>query len=312
MTYPKVSVLIPCYNSGKYVGETLESVFRQTWPNIEVIVVDDGSTDGSAEVIRSFARSNLRLIEQANSGAAAARNACCAHAAGDFVQYLDADDLLEPDKIRLQMERLRDAPGCIASAEWGRFYRTSDETRFREEAISRDLDPVEWLTLTPSGLIFPALWLIPMPTIRAIGPWHKDLTLSDDSEYFTRALLASKRVLFCPGARCHYRSGMPGSLSGTKSPQGIASHFKVLELCESYVRSVEDSERVRCSFAQAWQYLAHGVYPYDKQVAARALERAKALHPIQIRPDGGPRFRVLSRLIGWRAARVLQVRSGRP
>lgn len=312
MDSPKVSVLIPCYNAGKYVGETLESVFRQTWPNIEVIVVDDGSTDRSVEVIRSFARPNLRLIEQINRGAAVARNTCCAHATGDFVQYLDADDLIEPDKIRLQMERLRNAPRCIASAEWGRFYRTPQETQFREEAISRDLNPVDWITLSPSGLIFPALWLIPMQTVRAIGPWLEDLTLNDDSEYFMRVLMASERVLFCAGARCHYRSGLPGSLSGIKSPRGIASNFKVLELCESYVRAVEDSERVRCSFAQAWQYLAHGVYPYDKQVAARALERAKALHPIRIRPGGGPRFRVLSRLIGWRAARILQVASGRP
>ena len=59
MSFPKVSVLIPCYNAEKYVGETLESVFRQTWPNIEVIVVDDGSTDSSARVIRSFGRPNL-------------------------------------------------------------------------------------------------------------------------------------------------------------------------------------------------------------------------------------------------------------
>lgn len=312
MDVPKVSILIPCYNAEKYVGETLESVFRQTWPNIEVVVVDDGSTDSSAEVIRSFARPQLQLIQQTNRGQTAALNVCCSRATGNFVQYLDADDLIEPDKIAIQIKRLIEAPGCIASAEWGRFYQTPQETQFREEAISRDLNPIDWLTLSPSGVIFPALWLIPMPTVRIIGPWLEDLTLCNDSEYFTRALMASKRVLFCAGARCHYRSGLPGSLSGIKTPQGIASQFKVLDLCESYVRAVEDSERVQCSFAQAWQYLAHGVYPYDKHVAERALERATALHPIRIRPGGGARFRVLSRLIGWRAARVLQVRSGRP
>src|ERR1700688_2815435 len=116
MSVPKVSVLIPCYNAEKYVGETLESVFRQTWPELEVIVVDDGSTDGSAAVVRSFARPNLRLIQQANRGQTGALNVCCSQATGDFVQYLDADDLIDPDKIALQVERLRSAPRCIASA----------------------------------------------------------------------------------------------------------------------------------------------------------------------------------------------------
>ena len=312
MNFPRVSVLIPCYNAEKYVGETLESVFRQTWPELEVIVVDDGSTDGSADVVRSFARPNLRLIQQPNRGQTAALNVCCSHTTGDFVQYLDADDLIEPDKIALQIERLQDAPLCIASSEWGRFYRTPEETQFREDAVWRDLSPIDWLTLSRFGMMFPALWLIPMATVRAIGPWNEDLSLANDAEYFTRAVLASERVLFCRGARCHYRSGILGSLSGSRTPRHFASQFKVTELCESYVRAVEDSERVRRCFAVTWQQMAHFAYPYDKAVATRALERAEGLHPIRTRPGGGLRFRAMSRIIGWRAARVLQVRSGRP
>jgi glycosyltransferase involved in cell wall biosynthesis len=311
MSLPKVSVLIPCYNAEKYVGETLESVFRQTWPEIEVIVVDDGSTDGSAAVVRSFARPNLRMVRQTNRGSTAARNVCCARATGDFVQFLDADDLIEPDKIALQMERLRTAPRCIASAEWGRFYRTPLETQFHAGPVGCDLAPVDWLVLSAMGMMFPALWLIPMPIIRAIGSWNEDLSLADDMEYFTRAVLASERILFCAGARCQYRSGIPGSLSGGRSPRALASQFKVIDLCESHVRAVEDAERVRFVFALLWQRLAHFAYPYDRPTAIQALNRAAALHPIRIRPGGGLRFRVLSRVIGWRAARILQVASGR-
>jgi len=311
MHFPKVSVLIPCYNAEKYVGETLESVFRQTWPAIEVIVVDDGSTDGSAAVVRSFARPNLRFIQQSNRGSTAARNACCSQATGDFVQYLDADDLIEPDKIALQMERLRDAPRCIASSEWGRFKRSPAETIFQAQPYWADSDPIDWLVLSGLGTMLTALWLIPMQTVRAVGPWNEGLSLADDAEYFTRVVLASERVIFCPGSRFHYRSGIPGSLSGSKSPRALASQFKVLDLCEGYIRAVEDSERVRRVFALNWQHLAHFAYPYDRAIASQALERAHALHPIRIRPDGGMRFRALSRIIGWRAARALQVASGR-
>jgi glycosyltransferase involved in cell wall biosynthesis len=311
MRSPKVSVLIPCYNAEKYVGETLESVFRQTWPEIEVIVVDDGSTDGSAAVVQSFARPNLRFIRQPNRGSTAARNVCCSQATGDFVQYLDADDLLEPDKIALQVARLGEASRCIASSEWGRFKRSPEETVFEVQPFWRDLSPNDWLVLSGLGMMFPALWLIPMVIVRAAGPWNEDLSLADDTEYFTRVLLASDRVLFCAGARCHYRSGISGSLSGRNSGRALASQFKVLELSEGHVRAAEDTERVRSVFALIWQRFAHFAYPYDRAIARRALERARSLHPVRIRPDGGMRFRALSRIIGWRAARVLQVASGR-
>jgi glycosyltransferase involved in cell wall biosynthesis len=314
MHFPKVSVLIPCYNADKYIGETLESVFRQTWPELEVIVVDDGSTDGSADVVRSFERPNLHFVQQPNRGSIVARNLCCSYATGEFVQYLDSDDLIAPDKIALQMRRLANAPRCVASAEWGRFYKSPQETRFCEEPVWRDLSPIDWLALSRAeglGMMFPALWLIPMNIVRAIGPWNKELSLADDTEYFTRVVLASDQVLFCAGARCYYRSGLRGSLSGTRSRRGLASQFTVLDLCERYLRAIEDSERVRRGLALSWQHLAHMAYPYDRALGERALERARSLHRVRIRPGGGPRFRVLSRLIGWRAARVLQVSSGR-
>src|ERR1700733_11674578 len=88
MSVPLVSVLIPCFNAGSYIGETLESVFRQTWPAIEIVVVDDGSTDGSAREIRRIARSNLILIESEHRGAAASRNEAFERSRGSFIQYL--------------------------------------------------------------------------------------------------------------------------------------------------------------------------------------------------------------------------------
>ena len=111
----KVSVIIPCYNAARYVGETLESVRRQTWPDLEVIVVDDGSTDDSVRIIETFAELDVILIRQSNRGQTAALNVGLARATGDFVQYLDADDLIDPDKIAIQMARLADSPGCVAS-----------------------------------------------------------------------------------------------------------------------------------------------------------------------------------------------------
>lgn len=307
---PKVSVIVPCFNAEAYIGETLASVFAQTWPNVEVIVVDDGSTDGSTAVTKSYSSANL--ISQSRRGAAAARNRGLAEASGDFIQFLDADDIIDPDKLTLQMARLQDRPDCVASAEWGRFSGSPASTAFIPEKNWEDLPPLEWLVRSRTdglGMLFPALWLVPRAVAAAAGPWNESLSLNDDGEYFNRVVLASAGVLFCEGARCRYRSGIAGSLSSSKN---WASGFAAIDLCETQVRAREDSERVRRGFALSWQHLAHGAYPYAPAIAENALARARALHPAVIRPGGGAAFKALSRLVGWRTARRLQVASGRP
>ncbi len=314
MTTPLVSVLIPCFNAARYIGETLESIFRQTWPAIETIVVDDGSTDSSADEIRRFARTNLVFVERPHGGPAASRNEAFKRSHGAFIQYLDADDLISTDKITIQIQRLIERPRCIASCEWGRFYTQPQETRFIPEPVWHDLSPLDWLAASRAeglGMMFPALWLIPRPIVALAGPWHADLTVADDTEYFTRLILHTQQVLFCGGARAYYRSGVSGSLSGRKTPAAWVSQFKAIEMSEQQVLARENSDRMRRAFSLSWQHLAHGAYPYDPALAERAIARSQSLHPVQIMPGGGLRFRWLSRIIGWRTARLLQVVSGR-
>lgn len=311
----KVSVIIPCYNAARYIGETLESVRRQTWPNLEVIVVDDGSKDDSFRIVEAFGGLDLVLVRQSNRGQTAALNVGLTHATGDYIQYLDADDLIDPDKIAIQVSRLAAAPRCVASGRWGRFYGGPQDARFETETVARDMNSLDWLVESRAhglGMMFPALWLVPMPIARAAGAWREDLTLNNDAEYFTRVLLAADRVLYCEGARSRYRSGISGSLSGRKTPAHWASQENVIDLCQQRVLARNNGERARRGFSLSWQHLAHACYPYDRSLAERALARAHALHPDTVLPRGGPTFMILSRLIGWRAARRLQVVAGRP
>src|SRR5262245_18196033 len=110
MSPPKVSVLIPCYNAERYIGATLEYVFGQSWPVIEVIVVDDGSDDGSVSEVQKFRSAGVMLVSQANRGASAARNRAYQISSGAFIQFLDADDIIQSDKIERQMRRLVEFP----------------------------------------------------------------------------------------------------------------------------------------------------------------------------------------------------------
>jgi len=109
---PRVSVIIPAYNAERYLGEALDSVMAQTWRDIEVVVVDDGSTDGTQEIVRGYGPP-VRLLEQANAGPAAARNRGVREAEGELVAFLDSDDLWLPEKLALQVP-LFDAEGRVA------------------------------------------------------------------------------------------------------------------------------------------------------------------------------------------------------
>jgi glycosyltransferase involved in cell wall biosynthesis len=309
-----VSVLIPCYNAGRWIGETLESVLAQTWPNIEIIVVDDGSSDDSVSVVEHFDSSRIKLIKQQNAGAAAARNQAFNESSGEYIQHLDADDLLTPRKIELQLARLANNPRCVASAEWARFNDDPAEAIFLPDDTWHDLEPVEWLVRSwqdGGGMLYPALWLVPRQIIMKAGPWLPELSLNDDGEFFTRILLASDKVLFCEGARTYYRSGITGSLSGLKSRKGWGSQFKVIDLCQGHLMAREDSDRTRRACAMLWQRLAHASYPYCKSLANEALDRANQLHQVRLVPEGGPAFKLASRVLGWKMARVLQRLSGR-
>src|SRR5690606_29679667 len=100
---PLVSILIPAYNSGRWIAATIRAALAQTWCNTELIIVDDGSRDDTLAIAQSFASPRVKVISQENQGASAARNTAFEHSQGDYIQWLDADDLIAPDKIALQM-----------------------------------------------------------------------------------------------------------------------------------------------------------------------------------------------------------------
>ena len=119
-TQPLVSILIPCYNAERYIAESIESGLNQTYPNIEVIVVDDGSTDGSADVIRSYGH-RIKYEIGPNQGGCAARNSAFHMSSGEYIQFNDADDLLHIDKIEKQIQLLLDGSADMVLCQGASF-----------------------------------------------------------------------------------------------------------------------------------------------------------------------------------------------
>jgi glycosyltransferase involved in cell wall biosynthesis len=307
---PLVSILIPCYNAEKFLGETLNSALSQTWPNTETILVDDGSTDGSLAIAKTFESCNVKVISQVNQGGSAARNQALKISQGDFIQYLDADDLLAPNKIELQIKCLgQEQIGYIAAGEWARFYKISSEAQFISQPPWADMEPIDWLICTWSGnwMMHPAAWLVPRQIADRAGYWNESLSLDDDGEYFCRIVLASQGVKFCQGARSYYRSGLTGTVSGLKSDRAWQSALDSLNLCTEAILRQEDSLRSRQACASRYKRFIYAVYPNVTDLIREADNNIDELGGSTVKPDGGWLFQVLSKLLGWRNARLLQL-----
>src|SRR5205807_6187038 len=129
------------------IADTLRSAIAQTWEKKEVIVVDDGSTDCTLALARRFESDSVRVVTQDNQGAAAARNHAFRLSQGDYIQWLDADDLLAPDKIERQMAVTKDSESKLRliSCEWGYFMYRPKKAKFVPSSLWSDLSPLEWL-----------------------------------------------------------------------------------------------------------------------------------------------------------------------
>ncbi len=249
---PLVSILIPAYNAERWIGDAIRSALQQTWPNKEVIVVDDGSTDRSLSVIRSFEPLGVKVATQPNQGPVAARNAAYAMARGDYIQWLDADDLLEPGKVAAQLTEVArgvDARTLLSSA-WGSFYAMPQKTVFTPSPLWADLSPLEWLLRKMQHGCFmqTATWLVSRELSEVAGPWDPRMLVDNDGEYFCRVLLASNGVRFVRDARVCYRRPNTRSVSFIGRSRGkMDAHLLSCELHLTCIRSLEDSERVRAA-----------------------------------------------------------------
>jgi glycosyltransferase involved in cell wall biosynthesis len=310
MAVQLVSILIPCYNAERWLAETLESAMGQTWAKKEIIVVDDGSTDNSRKILKSFKPRGLKVLEQENRGASAARNRALSQAQGEFIQFLDADDLIAPDKIEIQMNRLSESdPGCLAFGAWGRFYDSSHNTKFVPEPIWKDLLPVDWLITSWSGgwMMASHSWLTPRGVIEKAGSWDETPSPIDDGEFFTRVILSSSKVLFCPLARSYYRSGIAGSWSQRRTHEMLVATFRSIELSTQHVLGVENNARTRRASASHFQQFIYDIYPDHPDLLAKAEDKVASLGGSDHKLMGGGRvFRTIANTFGWKTAKQIQ------
>ncbi len=238
-----VSILIPAYNSEKWIRATIQSVLGQTWRNKEVIIVDDGSADDTLQIAKEFESRTVKVLSQSNRGACAARNRAFSVCQGDYVQWLDSDDLLAPDKIEVQLAGGTRA-SVLHSAAWGRFFFRLTHARFDADPLWRDLSPVDWLLSHLGGgyMMHPAAWLVSRRLSELAGGWDERLFSNQDGEYFCRVVANSEMVKFHPRALSYYRGGNASGISRNRSKEAMESRSLACNLSVDHLLRVENNE----------------------------------------------------------------------
>lgn len=294
---PSVSVIIPNYNRESLVGATIANALAQSLSPQEVIVVDDGSTDRSVEVIRSFG-DRVKLIQQANAGPGAARNAGLAVANGEFVEFMDSDDLASQNKLATQAAALEREHADMAYGPWAKVRLSATSCEFADHVLQSQPLPtartmLEWF-LSGWSIVFQTC-LFRRSALGRIGHFRTDLRTWEDGEYLVRLLLSDARVVFTPGCLTFYRLHNQPKLTNTGTTHvgrlrdrltaflAIASHLQE--------RGVELPVPTRRDFQFcAWklwcEMRAAGGFTPDELVSIRELANAKRDWHLHMRAFG--------------------------
>lgn len=305
-----VSILIPAYNAEKWIAKTIESAISQTWPKKEIIVVDDGSTDQSLQIMKRMESKIIKIISQNNKGASAARNKALEFAQGDCIQWLDSDDLLASDKISRQLNSfaLDRNSRVLLSSSFGSFYSRPEKARFTSTSLWNDLTPIEWLCrkYNENAWMSNAAWLVSRKLTEMAGPWNENLSLDDDGEYFGRVICASEQIKFVKEAKSYYRVGNARSLSHSVSDKALSSLFLSMNLNIDALRALEDSERTRSACLKYLQTWLIYFYPEQKEILQRVNAIARELGGELNLPEVRWKYWIIRKVFGWKIGKMAE------
>lgn len=247
-----VSVIIPCYNRSHFIREAVESVITQTYRPLEILIIDDGSTDGTSEEVQRLAETiktnevTLRYIRQENAGAPAARNHGLKIASGEFIQYLDSDDVLLPEKISSQLLLFKESPET--DIVYSKAYITTEDLvpthRFFGRPLTndgRDLAELRWQTMCS---------LTRRTFFEKSGNWDESLGKGQEFELNIRSLLAGAQVQFLDKFLAAQRTHGHGHLGASKGLAYLLSAYT--HTFSTCIHQIRVSGRLDTASKDAW------------------------------------------------------------
>lgn len=295
-----VSVIIPCWNAKAWIRDTLESVASQGYESLDVIVIDDGSTDGTGEIInKEFGFVHLETTS--NQGASRARNLGTRLASGKYIQYLDSDDLLARGKINAQVAALEQSDADVAYGDWQRLVPV--HSGFVEgETIARRMERRPELELFGDFWCPPAVYLFRRRIVDAVEGWNERLPIIQDARFALDCALHGGEFVYCPGIMAQYRVHKRGSLSSHDSLAFNRDVYRnALEVEGCWRENGGLTEDRMQSLTECLGYVARSSYERDPDLFSSAFADLERLSPGFV-PSHPLRLALTSRLFGYRRA----------
>ena len=304
---PLVSILIPCHDAAQWVSQSISSALAQTWPNKEIIVVDDGSTDGSLEVIRSFG-DKIRVESGPNRGANPARNRLLELARGKWLQYLDADDYLIETKVADQLTAIR------GKADLDVIYSPMTIEPWRDgEAGERTVLPVSsddpWLLMARWQMPGTHAVMMRRSALLEVGGWKPDQPCCQEHELFVRLMIAGKRFEYVPKPGAIYRHWSANTVS-TKDP--CLTVFRRLAIADTAEAHLSETKAINTCLSDAFASqrieCARTLYRFDRSAAIETAAKAARIHPsfkLKNAPCFPAFYRALYNNFGFKAAETI-------
>jgi glycosyltransferase involved in cell wall biosynthesis len=296
-----VSIIIPCYNAAPWIREALRSATGQGLDDTEIIVIDDGSADDSAGIVeREFP--SVRLVRTKNQGPSKARNLGTKLSSGRFLQYLDADDMLLPGKLKVQSEALKQSGADVAYGNWQKLIETAGHVFIKGEEINRSFSNPEIELFTGDSWCTLGAYLFKREIVKKIGGWNERLPYIQDARFALDCALHGARFVRCPGLMAYYRIRRSDSISTRNPVEHTRDCFRnAFEIEEWWRRHGGINEDRKAALLKAYGYVSRATFRNDKGAFNLVYGHIKRLNPRYI-PDGPLHFKLMSRIFGYRAA----------
>lgn len=273
-----VSIIIPCYNAAEWIKEAIDSCLAQTYKPIEIIVVDDGSTDNSVNIVSLYGDS-VHIERGVNLGGSVARNRGFAISKGDYVIFLDADDFIAPRMVETLIKELWGTTNTVAACRWW-YFILKDTVWVPVEGRLLEPNKEDPLYCWLEGYFIPChalLW--PREIIENIGGWDETLTANQDGDLMFRALLNGAKLITVNEGGAYYRKygASYKSVSTSTSQRSIESRFRVLDKLQQRLVALNLLDLYSLPLSWAYHGLAINSFGVSTSTARECVRRARRL-----------------------------------
>jgi glycosyltransferase involved in cell wall biosynthesis len=299
-----VSVIIPCYNAERWIDEAIQSALNQTYAPVEVIVVDDGSSDSSWKKIQEF---GSRVIAETgpNRGGSAARNRGFVLSRGDYIQFLDADDYLLPKKIPRQVAFLEASGADVVYGDWRHEHFLPDgSSQLEEIAVSGAQEDVLGALLS-GWWVAPAALLFRRHVLEKTGGWDESLAAAQDRDLFISIAMTDAKIAYQPGCYSIYRRYGHDTVSTGSRMRWLDNHCRVLDKAAAALNAAgRMKSEYRLALASSYFHLARNYFDRDQKKYRETMEKVLMLEP-KFQPRESAIYGLAKRMFGFSAAESL-------